>query len=599
MSEQSISRIFLQSTRQYAGSVAYQYKKGNEWIPITYSAVLQQVKGISYGLWKLGMRRGDHIALLSENRPEWALSDFGITTVGMVTVTVYPTLIPHQIEYILEHSESKIVFVSTANQAEKIISIRAKLPKLEKMVVFDGCHNLPEEDWILSLEDLKKSGEAFQELSELHFEDEAEATKPDDLLTLIYTSGTTGNPKGVMLTHKNLASNVDAGITALNIQKEDHFLSFLPLSHVLERMAGQFCPFTVGATVSYAENVEQVAANLKEIHPTVVIAVPRLFEKIYNRVLEGANSGSAVKKLIFNWAVKVGSQVSAKYRQFGKEPVGFLAFKYAIAKKLVFSKLQEATGGRMRFFISGGAPLPKEIGEFFDAAGLTILEGFGLTETSPVTNVNLLSRYKFGTVGPVVKDVQVKIADSGEILVKGPNVMKGYFKNPEATVEAIDSEGWFHTGDIGEIDLDGFLRITDRMKNIIVTSGGKNIAPAPLENQFIQSPFIEQIVIIGDRRNYLTALIVPTFEKLEQIAEGKGIQWKDRRELVSHSEINKEMDLEIKRIQESFARYEQIKKFTLLPEIFSIENGELTPSLKIKRKAVEKKFADMIDQMYR
>jgi long-chain acyl-CoA synthetase len=599
MSEQSISRIFLQSTRQYAGSVAYQYKKGNEWIPITYSAVLQQVKGISYGLWKLGMRRGDHIALLSENRPEWALSDFGITTVGMATVTVYPTLIPHQIQYILEHSESRIVFVSSVTQAEKILSIRKALPKLEKMVVFDGIQSLPDEEWIISFQDLIDSGTAWQEQSELHFEDEAEATKPDDLLTLIYTSGTTGNPKGVMLTHKNLASNVDAGITALNIQKEDHFLSFLPLSHVLERMAGQFCPFTVGATVSYAENVEQVAANLKEIHPTVVIAVPRLFEKIYNRVLEGANSGSAVKKLIFNWAVKVGSQVSAKYRQFGKEPVGFLAFKYAIAKKLVFSKLQEATGGRMRFFISGGAPLPKEIGEFFDAAGLTILEGFGLTETSPVTNVNLLSRYKFGTVGPVVKDVQVKIADTGEILVKGPNVMKGYFKNPEATVEAIDSDGWFHTGDIGEIDLDGYLRITDRMKNIIVTSGGKNIAPAPLENQFIQSPFVEQIVIIGDRRNYLTALIVPTFEKLEQIAEGKGIQWKDRRELVSHSEINKEMDQEIKRIQASFARYEQIKKFTLLPEIFSIENGELTPSLKIKRKAVEKKFADLIDQMYR
>ncbi|HDR05843.1 MAG TPA: long-chain fatty acid--CoA ligase, partial [Candidatus Marinimicrobia bacterium] len=417
MCSQTVSQIFLQSARQFAGRVAYQSKKGDEWIPVTYGSVLQQVKGISYGLWKLGMRRGDHIALLSENRPEWALSDFGITTVGMVTVTVYPTLIPHQIEYILEHSESKIVFVSSANQAEKIISIRAKLPKLEKMVVFDGCHNLPEEDWILSLDDLKKSGEAFQELSELHFEDEAEATKPDDLLTLIYTSGTTGNPKGVMLTHKNLASNVDAGITALNIRKEDHFLSFLPLSHVLERMAGLFCPFTVGATVSYAESVEQVAANLKEIHPTVVIAVPRLFEKIYNRVLEGVNSGSPLKKLIFNWAVKVGSQVSAKFRQFGKEPVGFLSFKYKIAVKLVFSKLQDATGGRMRFFISGGAPLPKEIGEFFDAAGLTILEGFGLTETSPVTNVNLLSRYKFGTVGPVVKDVQVKIADTGEILV--------------------------------------------------------------------------------------------------------------------------------------------------------------------------------------
>ncbi len=599
MNSQTISQIFLQSTRQYAGSVAYQYKKGDEWIPITYGSVLQQVKGISYGLWTLGMRRGDHIALLSENRPEWALSDFGITTVGMVTVTVYPTLIPHQIEYILEHSESRIVFVSSANQAEKIISIREKLPKLEKMVVFDGCDNLPNEDWILGFQDLIEAGLAGQEQSELHFEDEAEATKPDDLLTLIYTSGTTGNPKGVMLTHNNLASNVDAGITALNIQKDDHFLSFLPLSHVLERMAGQFCPFTVGAAVSYAESVEQVAANLKEIHPTVVIAVPRLFEKIYNRVLEGANSGSAIKKLIFNWAVKVGSQVSAKFRQFGQEPLGFLAFKYQIAKKLVFSKLQEATGGRMRFFISGGAPLPKEIGEFFDAAGITILEGFGLTETSPVTNVNLLSRYKFGTVGPTVKNVEVKIADSGEILVKGPNVMKGYFKNPEATAEAIDEDGWFHTGDIGEIDLDGYLRITDRMKNIIVTSGGKNIAPAPLENQFIQSPFIEQIVIIGDRRNFLTALIVPTFEKLEQIAKEKGIQWNDRRELVSHSEINKEMDQEIKRIQESFARYEQIKKFTLLPELFSIENGELTPSLKIKRKAVEKKFADIIDQMYR
>lgn len=598
MEQKTIAGIFLHSTRQFNEKPAYLHKTSGQWQTISYSEVLKHVKYITYGLWNLGLKRGDHISLLSENRFEWPMADYAITCVGMVTTTVYPTLVPHQIYYIVEHSESKAIFVSSSEQAKKIIEIKEQLPNLQAMIVFDGRSELPAEKWIIGLDELETAGMQFEQIATCHFEDEAGKTQPEDLLTLIYTSGTTGEPKGVMLTHGNLVSNIYNTLEVFDLSDKDRFLSFLPLSHSLERMAGNFLSFTIGASVAYAENIDKVAENLKEVQPTVVISVPRLFEKMFNKVLDGINHGSSVKKSIFKWAVNVGSKVSSKFRQNGLEPSGFLGIKYRIAARLVFSKLKEAVGGHIRFFISGGAPLAKEIGEFFDAAGLAILEGFGLTETSPVTNVNPLTHYKFGTVGPVLKDVSVKLNEIGEILVKGPNVMKGYFKNDEATQEAIDNDGWFHTGDIGEIDTDGYLKITDRMKNIIVTSGGKNIAPGPLEQKFTQSPLIEQVVVIGDRRNFLTALIVPNKGKLEQLAAEKQIAYNSLNELVNHFEIINHYDEEIKSIQSDFARYEQIKKFTLLPDEFTIESGDLTPSLKIKRKLVEERYTDTISKMY-
>lgn len=596
MAANTLAQMFLNTVAEHGSKTALMTKVGGQYQGFSYQEFGERVKNFALGLASLGIKKGDRIALLSENRPEWAISDLAILSLGMINVPIYPSLIPKQIEYILNDSEAKVIITSKSDQTKKITEIMKDLPVLKYLIYMDSPASLSKN--MLSFAEVSEKGQQFEKENSNFYASSVASHKADDPCGIIYTSGTTGNPKGVVLTHNNILSNVQGGVATLKIGPEDTFLSFLPLCHVFERMAGHFCPISVGATIAYAESIDTVAQNLGEVKPTIMTSVPRFFEKMYNRVLENAAAGGAAKKKIFNWALKTG----AKYNKAkNKNQVGsFLQYKYNLATKLVFSKLRERVGGRLRFFVSGGAPLPKEIGEFFYSAGIKILEGYGLTESSPVIAVNLEEKFKFGTVGPALKPggVEIRIAEDGEVLTRGPHVMKEYYKKPAETKEVIDDSGWLHTGDIGFLDEDGFLTITDRKKNIIVTSGGKNIAPAPIENIIATSPLIEQLLIIGDKRKFISALIVPNLEMIKNYAEENKIEFKNEEDLVQNQKINQLISNEITRLSVDLARYEQIKAFRLLPRLFTIEDGELTPTLKIKRKVVEQKFADFIESMY-
>ncbi len=596
MTATTLPQMFLNTVDEHGSKIALMNKVAGQYQGFTYREFGDRVKNFALGLASLGVKKGDRIALLSENRPEWAISDLAILSLGAINVPIYPSLIPKQIEYILNDSEAKVIITSISEQTNKIQEIITDLPVLKYIVHIDSPASFAKN--MIPFADVSEKGQKFEKENTNFYANTVASIKADDPCGIIYTSGTTGNPKGVVLTHNNFLSNVKGGIATLRIGSDDIFLSFLPLCHVFERMAGHFCPLCVGATIAYAESIDTVAQNLGEVKPTIMTSVPRFFEKMYNRVLENAAAGGAAKKKIFNWALKTGDKFSKV--QDKNKVGGFLKFKHNLATKLVFSKLQERVGGRLRFFVSGGAPLSKEIGEFFYSAGIKILEGYGLTESSPVIAVNLEEKFKFGTVGPALKagGVEIKIAEDGEVLTRGPHVMKEYYKKPAETKEVIDENGWLHTGDIGFLDEDGFLTITDRKKNIIVTSGGKNIAPAPIENTILTSPLIEQILIIGDKRKFISALIVPNFEMIKNYAEENKIQYQNEEELVQNQKINQLISNEINRLSADLARYEQIKAFRLLPKVFTIQDDELTPTLKIKRKFVEQKFADLIESMY-
>jgi long-chain acyl-CoA synthetase len=455
----------------------------------------------------------------------------------------------------------------------------------------------PFDGGVLGFGAVLETGKRFLKEYPDHLHASRMTVKPEDLLTLIYTSGTTGNPKGVMLTHRNLCSNIISSAQAIDFGPEDTLLSFLPLSHTFERMAGYYTAMACGATIAYAESVESVRDNMLEVRPTIVTTVPRLFERIHSRVIKQVDSGSAAKKKIFSWAIGVGKEY-ASIKRAGRAPSPILSAKRALANRLVFKKLQEKTGGRMRFFVSGGAALAREFGEFFEAVGLKIIEGYGLTESSPVISANRLDHYKWGSVGFPIPGVEVKIAEDGEILARGPNIMRGYWNDPVATAEVLDWQGWLHTGDIGHIDAEGYLTITDRKKHLFVSSGGKNIAPQPIENLVLSSKFIEQFMLIGDRRMYLTALIVPDFDALKEFADAHNISYADNVELTSHPQINKLIEGDINSIQKDLANYERVRKFTLLDKQFTIEDGELTPTQKMRRKAIEERYKHLIETMY-
>jgi long-chain acyl-CoA synthetase len=427
------------------------------------------------------------------------------------------------------------------------------------------------------------------------FKENLKLAGEDDLCTIIYTSGTTGEPKGVMLTHRNIISNVHSALDVIPISSEDVFLSFLPLCHIFERMGGYYTGFACSGTIYYAESIELISQNIIEAKPTIITTVPRLFERIYSKIIKNVEKEPVSKQKIFYWALEVGK----KYSRLKKEnniPIK-LKIEHALAEKLVFSKLKEKMGGRLRFFVSGGAPLSREMGEFFEAIGILILEGYGLTESSPVIAANRPDDYKFGTVGKVMPGVQVKIAPDGEILVKGPNVMSGYYKNKHETNEVLKN-GWLHTGDIGVFDADGFLMITDRKKHLFKTSSGKYIAPAPIENLFLTSKYIDQFVLIGNHRMFLSALIVPDFESIQEYADSHKIIYTDIKDLIDKKEIYNLLDKEIASIQKKLANYERVRKFSILDKPFTIESGEITPSLKIKRKFVEERYAYLIEGMY-
>ena len=594
----TLTQLFFDAVERFDLPDALRHRVDGDWRAISHRELLTRVRHTGRGLAAAGVRAGDRVAILSENRPEWAIADYACLTAGIVDVPIYPELPAEQAAYIIRDGGAVAIFVSNAAQATKVAGVRAQLPQLRHVIAFDS--NVQGVDFTLTaLEELGARGD--DDAAAVAHRATALAVRPDDVATLIYTSGTTGAPKGVMLTHDNFWSNVNAAIAripeAFATGQRNIALSFLPLSHVFERMAGHFEAFRTGTTIAYADSIDTVARDLQEVRPTIVCSVPRLYEKMYARVLENALGGGAVKKWIFFWARRAAERWADRVLGGGKPGPG-LALQYRLAQRLVFSKLRARTGGRLRYFVSGGAPLAPEINKFFYAAGLQILEGYGLTETSPVIAYNTPQEFRIGTVGRPIPGVEVRIAADGEILTRGPHVMRGYYNNEEATRAAIDPDGWFHTGDIGELR-DGYLAITDRKKDIIVTAGGKNIAPQPIENLVKSNKYVSQTVMLGDRRKFPVMLVVPNFDQLERWARLKNLLWTDRRQLVALPLVQAKMEKEVFGRVAGLAKFEQPKKVALLPDELTIASGELTPTLKVKRKVVTERYAGLIDALYR
>ena len=590
----TLTKLFFDAIANFSRPAALRYKKDGAWVDISHAQLLERVRRTSLALTDLGLARGDRVAILSENRPEWAVADYACLSAGLADVPIYPTLPAEQMVHILNDSGAVAMFVSSLEQAAKIARIRPDLPALRTVISFIapapvGCD--------MTMDEFIARGAAVDSPERAAaWKASALAVGPDDLATLIYTSGTTGLPKGVMLSHDNLYSNVFASLPVLEPKDDDVALSFLPLSHIFERMSGHYMLFAGGCTIAYAESIDAVAANLGEVRPTILSSVPRIYEKLYARIMENGNAGSGLKKAIFHWSLGVADEWADAYLA-KREPGGMLALKYSIAQKLVFSKIRARLGGRLRVACSGGAPLASTINKFFVASGLTLVEGYGLTETSPVVSVNRLNNIRVGTVGELVAGVEVAIAADGEILTRGPSVMKGYYRNPQATAEAIDSDGWFHTGDIGAMQ-DGFLRITDRKKDIIVTAGGKNIAPQPIENTVVTNAFVSQAVMIGDKRKFPVMLVVPSWDALLKWASFKGITTTDKTALLADPQVIDKLDREVRGEMKGLAKFESPKKIALLEHEFTIEGGELTPSLKVKRRVINEKYKGVIDRLY-
>lgn len=592
----TLGEMLFNRVDKYREHTALRFKKDGTWHDISWNEFGSRVEKMACGLLDLGINPGDRVAILSENRPEWAITDFAVISVQGILVPIYHTNKAKQIEFILQDSSAKMLVVSKPSLLKEVLEVRQNLKDLMKIVLIEaeGSLNIPRD--VMSFQDLLELGASQKTKYEQKLKELIKTANEDDTVSFVYTSGTTGNPKGVMLSHKNFLSNVKATSSIVEVEPHWVALSFLPLSHSLERMAGHYLIIYNGGIIAYAEGVNEVVKNLPEVKPDVMVSVPRLYEKMYAGILNKINEGSALKKRIFLWAVEVGKEWF--YTNLTKKnPSPSLKLKHKLADKLVYSKLRELTGGRLRFFVSGGAALAKDINEFFHAIGLPILEGYGLTETSPVLTVNTFENLRLGTVGQAIPGVTLKIAEDGEIMAKGPNVFKGYFNRPDATEEAF-RDGWFLTGDVGVIDEDGFLTITDRKKDIIVTSGGKNVAPQNIEGLLGTDNFISQAVVFGDKQKYLAALVIPDFQMLSIWAKENGIPYNNRQELIQNPKVIELYNERIKNLIKDLPSYEQIKKFALLSEEFSTETGELTPSLKVRRKVVQEKYADIISGLF-
>jgi len=593
MKYKNLAEMFWDRVNTSKGNVGHLIKIEGKWRERKWQEIGEITRNISKGLLALGIKRGDKVCIMSQTRAEWVYSDFGILSIGAVSVPIYPSNTPEQAMYIINDSEAKVVIVEDLIQLEKMKKIRKDIPKVKKIIVIEGFKG--EDEFVMSLEDLLALGKKYDDKG--YIERTIKDIKPEEIATIVYTSGTTGPPKGVVQTHKNHLAMAEGIVSLAIIGKEKELdLTFLPLSHSFGR-GGEFTEIYLGNVVAFAESIQKLPENLVEVRPTVIYSVPRIYEKVYAAILSKAKE-SPLKEKMFNWALKVGRERSQCIQK--KKPVPLtLRFKFAIAKRLVFNKVMERLGGRLKYAISGGAPLAKEIAEFFHSCGLLILEGYGLTETCPALTINRPDNFKFGSVGLPIPGCQIKIAEDGEILGKGDNVAYlGYFKKPEQTKEVFTEDGWFKTGDIGYIDEDGFLFITDRKKDLIVTAGGKNVAPQNIENMVKADPFISQIVVLGDRKPYLVALITVNKEEAEKLAREKGIAYSSYEELVSHREIYQRVKKWIEEVNSKLASFETIKKFAILPQDFTIESGELTPTLKVKRKVVYQKYADIIEKLY-
>lgn len=604
----------------YAGrnhaALGYKDRRTKEWVDITWDELIRLVRAMAGYLHQRGIRKGDRVALLSENRPEWTITDMATQILGAVNVSLYTSLPSSQVAYILKDSGARLFVTSTSIQLRKAEQVFDECPDLEEVVTMSEMRS-DHPDYVRAWDDVMAEGAAYWDAHEAELAALADAVAPDDLTALIYTSGTTGNPKGVMLTHANVCTNALAALKVVPFGPDDHHLSFLPLCHSFERTGGYTAVMSCGAKITYAESIDTVSKNLVEVSPTVMISVPRLFEKVYNLIAKSVEEGPAIKKKIFSWSVATGLKTTQAQAN-GSAGV-LLKAQQALAHRLVFSKLHEKLGGNLRFAVSGGAALPRPIGEFFQAAGITIIEGYGLTETAPVLTVNPFGAPRYGTVGHVLPGVTVAIqrtgdgkilgqlrgedypssltTEEGEIICRGPNIMKGYWNNEDATRESIDADGWYHTGDVGRFE-DGYLLITDRIKHMIVSAGGKNIYPGPIEDQFKTVQWIDQILVVGEGREFLTALVVPQLDALKQYAADNGIAYTDEANLLEQEEIRKLFEREFRSYSRSAAAHEKIRDFRLLAEPFTIENEMMTPKLSLKRRNIETHYAGLIDAMY-
>jgi long-chain acyl-CoA synthetase len=601
---QTINELFNQAMRERVNQVVMRYKRDRRWYDITGAQLDERVRNLAIALHRLGVRAGDRLALLAESCPEWSITDYAILANGAINVPIYPTQAVDQVGYILRNSGARILFISNAKQLRRIQpaldSIKSK--ERPRLIMFEAPREGKEEKKdgaVTILADLEKTGREERSPKPQLYEQLSSQSQPDDLATIIYTSGTTGEPKGVMLTHRNLVSNALSSGEVFDLRPDDSALSFLPLSHVFERTV-LYIYMSFSVQINFARGVETVAEDIKEVRPTVVTAVPRLFEKIYATINKRAAEQSPMKQKIFHRAVEVGREVAILRDKGERVPIR-LTLELKALDRLVFTKWRNAIGGRLRFFVSGGAALPPELAYIFAGAGIIILQGYGLTETSPVVSFNRPEANRIGTIGQPIPDVKVRVAEDGELLVQGDNVMQGYYHMAEETERVLQRRPdgvWFHTGDIGTIDADGYIRITDRKKDLIKTSLGKYIAPQPIENMIRAIPMVEQAIVIGNSRKFPSALIVPTFDALRLYAKSLGVEVKDNAELARHPRIVEYFKKKVDEVTRDLAPHEKIKKVALLDQEFSVESGELTPTLKVRRKFVEDKHRAVIDALY-
>jgi long-chain acyl-CoA synthetase len=597
MSVETLATMFWSRVEKSADRPAQMLKHGGVWKTLTWREVGDVVRELALGLIALGRQKGDAVALLSASRAEWVQADFAIFSAGCITVPVYPTYPPDLIAYVVNDSGARTIFVEDPAQLAKVLEVRDKMPALEHIVVIAGYEATQPPKMVHTWQMLRRLGRDASATQASTLAERIAAVKAGDLASIVYTSGTTGPPKGVMQTHGNHVAAQRNSESAAPCEEGWVHLLFLPLAHSFARLES-FLGVYRGLCTAFAENLEKVGDNLKEVRPHFICSVPRVFEKVYAKILAGVEAGPPTKKKIFNWAIGVGREVS-RHQQRGQPLPPALKLKRALAHKLVFSKLHAALGGRLQWAISGGAPLSRDIAEFFHAAGILILEGYGLTETCPAATFNRPTRFKFGSVGQALDNVEVKIAADGEILIRGANVATGYLKQPEATAEVFEPSGWFHSGDIGRLDEDGFVFITDRKKDLIVTAGGMNIAPQNVENLLKADPFISQAMVYGDRKPYPVALITINPDELGKFARDHGIVASDPSVLVKHPKLVERVSRTVEEKNSQLQSYARIKKFTILPGDFTQEGGELTPTLKVKRKVVANKYMGAIEELYR
>ena len=598
MSQGSLGGLFWEQVGRLTDRPAQRVKTGGTWQEMSWRALGEEVREIALGLIALGRQPGEAVAILSQTRAEWVRADFAILSTGGVTIPVYPSYPPETLAYIVRDSEARTIFVEDEHQLAKVLGVASEMPSLETVVLMQGRAPVSGGDGrlrVLDWESLRARGREGS--SRQGLEARLAGIKPSDVATIVYTSGTTGSPKGVVQTHGNHLAALDMIARTSGVHEGDVHLLFLPLAHSFARMES-FLGIRLGLTTAFAESLERLPENLREVSPDFICSVPRVFEKVYAKILTGVAAAPPIRQRIFHWALGAGRRASRLEREGRPLPAG-LRFQRTIADRLVFGKLRAALGGRLRFCVSGGAPLSAEIAEFFHAAGILVLEGYGLTETCPILASNHPGAFKFGTVGRAFPEIEVRIAEDGEILARGPNIAQGYYRKEEETAAVFRPGGWFHTGDVGELDAEGYLKITDRKKDLIKTSGGSYVAPQHIENLLKGDPFVSQALVEGDRRPYPVALITLNPDELAKVAREAGLGDKPAAEIVRHPVVMERVRRTVDGVNAHLASYAQVKRFAILPADFTQDGGELTPTLKVKRRDVRAKYAEVIESMYR